>query len=104
MGRPTATETGTMTSAFGDDLDSAMGVAVHTTRELGSAYTTLETKFNLVRAIPDPLRGAHRPPRRARRDLRGVPAPRIGRRAAGARHLDLHGDVGGLIRPAPGYG
>ena len=32
-------------------LDSAMGVAVHTTLELGSGYTTLETKFNLVRAI-----------------------------------------------------
>ena len=32
-------------------LDSAMGVAVHSTLELGSGYTTLETKFNLVRAI-----------------------------------------------------
>jgi len=35
-------------------LDSAMGAAVHTTLPLGSAYSTLETKFNLVRAImPD---------------------------------------------------
>ena len=32
-------------------LDSAMGAAVHTTLPLGSAYSTLETKFNLVRAI-----------------------------------------------------
>lgn len=32
-------------------LDSAMGVAVHTTLPKGDAYTTLETKFNLVRPI-----------------------------------------------------
>jgi uncharacterized protein (TIGR00369 family) len=32
-------------------LDSAMGAAVHTTLPLGNAYSTLETKFNLVRAI-----------------------------------------------------
>ena len=32
-------------------LDSAMGVAVHSTLELGEAYTTLETSFNLVRAV-----------------------------------------------------
>jgi uncharacterized protein (TIGR00369 family) len=32
-------------------LDSAMGVAVHTTLALGEAYTTLETTFNLVRPI-----------------------------------------------------
>jgi uncharacterized protein (TIGR00369 family) len=32
-------------------LDSAMGAAVHSTLPLGSGYTTLETKFNLVRAI-----------------------------------------------------
>jgi len=32
-------------------LDSAMGASVHSTLPLGSAYTTLETKFNLVRAI-----------------------------------------------------
>ena len=32
-------------------LDSAMGVAVHSTLPLGSGYTTLETKFNLVRPI-----------------------------------------------------
>lgn len=32
-------------------LDSAMGVAVHTTLPAGVAYTTLETKFNLVRPI-----------------------------------------------------
>ncbi|HEX8647367.1 MAG TPA: PaaI family thioesterase [Thermoleophilaceae bacterium] len=32
-------------------LDSAMGVAVHTTLARGEAYTTLETKFNLVRPI-----------------------------------------------------
>lgn len=32
-------------------LDSAMGAAVHSTLPLGQGYTTLETKFNLVRAI-----------------------------------------------------
>ena len=32
-------------------LDSAMGAAVHSTLPVGSGYTTLETKFNLVYAI-----------------------------------------------------
>jgi uncharacterized protein (TIGR00369 family) len=32
-------------------LDSAMGASVHSTLPLGSAYSTLETKFNLVRPI-----------------------------------------------------
>jgi len=32
-------------------LDSAMGVAVHSTLALGEAYATLETSFNLVRPI-----------------------------------------------------
>jgi uncharacterized protein (TIGR00369 family) len=32
-------------------LDSAMGVAVHSTLPAGKGYTTLETKFNLVRPI-----------------------------------------------------
>ena len=32
-------------------IDSATGVAVHTTLALGEAYTTLETSFNLVRPI-----------------------------------------------------
>jgi uncharacterized protein (TIGR00369 family) len=32
-------------------LDSAMGVAVHSTLPVGKGYTTLETKFNLVRPI-----------------------------------------------------
>jgi uncharacterized protein (TIGR00369 family) len=32
-------------------LDSAMGAAVHSTLPGGCGYTTLETKFNLVRAI-----------------------------------------------------
>ncbi|HEV2415063.1 MAG TPA: PaaI family thioesterase [Candidatus Dormibacteraeota bacterium] len=32
-------------------LDSAMGVAVHTTLGVGERYTTLETKCNFVRAI-----------------------------------------------------
>ena len=32
-------------------LDSAMGACVHSTLEQGQGYTTLETKFNLVRAI-----------------------------------------------------
>ena len=32
-------------------LDSAMGAAVHSTLPEGQGYTTLETKFNLVRAV-----------------------------------------------------
>jgi uncharacterized protein (TIGR00369 family) len=32
-------------------LDSAMGACVHSTLELGQGYTTLETKFNLVRPM-----------------------------------------------------
>ena len=32
-------------------LDSAMGAAVHSTLSEGQGYTTLETKFNLVRAV-----------------------------------------------------
>ena len=32
-------------------LDSATGVAIHSTLPAGTGYTTLETKFNLVRAI-----------------------------------------------------
>jgi uncharacterized protein (TIGR00369 family) len=32
-------------------LDSAMGACVHSTLPAGSGYSTLETKFNLVRAI-----------------------------------------------------
>ena len=32
-------------------LDSALGAAVHSTLPRGSAYVTLEVKFNLVRAI-----------------------------------------------------
>lgn len=32
-------------------LDSAMGVAVHTTLKVGELYTTLETKVNFVRPI-----------------------------------------------------
>ena len=40
-------------------LDSCMGAAVHTTCAEGESYSTLETKFNLVRAItPGRRRGA----------------------------------------------
>lgn len=34
-------------------LDSALGCAVHTTMDVGRAYTTLELKINLVRALND---------------------------------------------------
>ena len=34
-------------------LDSAMGCCIHTRMPVGSAYTTLEAKTNLVRAITD---------------------------------------------------
>lgn len=36
---------------FGTLLDSAMGCAVHTTLAVGEAYTTMEYKVNLVRAL-----------------------------------------------------
>lgn len=38
---------------FATMLDSAMGCAVHSTLPAGKAYTTLELKLNLVRAITD---------------------------------------------------
>jgi uncharacterized protein (TIGR00369 family) len=37
-------------------LDSAMGCAVHTTVPLGRAYTTLELKVNIVRAVTTAVR------------------------------------------------
>lgn len=36
---------------FGAMLDSCMGCAIHTTLEKGDAYTTVEYKVNLVRAV-----------------------------------------------------
>jgi uncharacterized protein (TIGR00369 family) len=38
---------------FATLLDSALGCAVHTTLPVGRAYTTLEFKVNLVRALSD---------------------------------------------------
>jgi len=38
---------------FATLLDSALGCAVHTTMPIGRAYTTLEFKVNLVRALSD---------------------------------------------------
>ncbi|RQO58439.1 aromatic compound catabolic protein [Paucibacter sp. KBW04] len=38
---------------FATLLDSALGCAVHTTMPVGRAYTTLEFKVNLVRALTD---------------------------------------------------
>lgn len=38
---------------FATMLDSAMGCAVHSTLPAGKAYTTLELKLNLVRALSD---------------------------------------------------
>lgn len=38
---------------FATLLDSAMGCAIHTTLAAGRAYTTLEFKVNLVRALTD---------------------------------------------------
>jgi uncharacterized protein (TIGR00369 family) len=39
---------------YGTLLDSCMGCAVMTKLPKGRAYTTLEYKVNLVRAIPEP--------------------------------------------------
>ncbi len=41
---------------FATILDSAMGCAVHSTLPPGKAYTTLELKVNLVRALTDTVR------------------------------------------------
>ena len=76
-------------------LDSCMGAAVHTTCGEGEAYSTLETKFNLVRAItPDAgevlAEGRVAPPRAAGGHGRGLGAPRERRQAARARHVHLH--------------
>jgi uncharacterized protein (TIGR00369 family) len=38
---------------FATMLDTAMGCAVHSTLPAGKAYTTLELKLNLVRALTD---------------------------------------------------
>jgi uncharacterized protein (TIGR00369 family) len=38
---------------FATLLDSAVGCAVHTTLPAGRAYTTLELKINIVRALTD---------------------------------------------------
>jgi uncharacterized protein (TIGR00369 family) len=51
-------------------LDSAMGAAVHSTLPAGSGYTTLETKFNLVKAVTaetGEVRGVGRVAHRGRR-------------------------------------
>jgi len=37
---------------YGAIMDSALGVAVHSTMAAGQAYTTLEYKVNIIRAIP----------------------------------------------------
>ncbi len=39
--------------SFATMLDTAMGCAVHSTLPGGKAYTTLELKLNLVRALTD---------------------------------------------------
>ena len=38
---------------FATLLDSAVGCAIHTTLPAGKAYTTLELKVNMVRALTD---------------------------------------------------
>ena len=55
---------------FGAMLDSCMGCAIHTTLEKGDAYTTLEYKVNLVRAVyadSGPVRAEGRVVHRGRR-------------------------------------
>ena len=99
-------------------LDSAMGASVHSTLPLGTGYSTLETKFNLVRAVTAESgsllaegRVVHRGSPGGHR--RGTDRARGGRQARGARHLHLPG-AGGLgppgggglraSRPFPGHG
>jgi len=57
QGRPGFTHYNTMGTVhsgwFATLLDSAMGCAVHSTLPAGKAYTTLELKLNLVRALTD---------------------------------------------------
>lgn len=55
---------------FGTMLDSCMGCAVHTTLDAGEAYTTVEYKVNLVRALyvdSGPVRAEGRVVHRGRR-------------------------------------
>ena len=75
-------------------LDSAMGAAVHSTLPQGSAYATLEVKFNLVRAITAETgrvvaEGKVIHARQDGRHRRGEPAQRRRRQAARPRHLHL---------------
>jgi uncharacterized protein (TIGR00369 family) len=101
---------------FGTLLDTAMSCAIHTGCKAGFAYTTLEYKVSLIRAMtkatgPGPLRGqdhARRKPRRNGRrldyrrrrqalcawhddlphlpDVANSPVPRSPRRAAARSH------------------
>ena len=76
-------------------LDSAMGCAVHSSLDRGQAYTTLELKVNLVKALT--VRHAERRRDRAggeRRTARGHgigPDHRARRNPVRARHHDLPG-------------
>lgn len=57
QGRPSAVHYNPMGSVhggwFATLLDSALGCAVHTAMPVGKAYTTLELKVNIVRALTD---------------------------------------------------
>jgi uncharacterized protein (TIGR00369 family) len=56
QGQPGATHLNPMGAVHGGwyatILDSALGCAVHTAMPVGKAYTTLELKVNIVRALP----------------------------------------------------
>jgi uncharacterized domain 1 len=75
-------------------LDSAMGCAVHSSLDRGQAYTTLELKVNLVRALTVTRRTSSQPGGGERRTARGHgvgPDHRARRNPVRARHHDLPG-------------
>lgn len=81
-------------------LDSALGVAIHTTLAKGERYTTLETKVNFVRPIlpgTGPVHAAATVVHRGRRI-----ATAEGQLTSSASKLLAHGTTTCLIEPASG--
>ena len=80
-------------------LDSAMGVAVHTTLARGERYTTLETKVNFVRAITLDTGGVRCEGTIVHRGRRVATAE--GRLVDSDGKLLAHGTTTCLVEPAP---
>ena len=75
-------------------LDSAMGLAVHTTLPAGTGYTTLEFKISFIKGMTKdtgPVHGRPHAQRRPPRRHRGSAHHRLQGPPARARHHDLPG-------------